>query len=93
VPVVWYPGYWMLCSKGLAGTQLLNPDARTDLKPLTLTSGKWRLKDPWSSMSNVTSLLSSESSRDPVSKTMCGWEGGLVDEVFATQHKDQSSDR
>jgi hypothetical protein len=44
-------------------------------------------------MSNVTSLLSSESSRDPVSKTMCGWEGGLVDEVFATQHKDQSSDR
>ena len=56
MPVVWYPGYWMLCSKGLAGTQLLNPDARTDLKPLTLTSGKWRLKDPWGSLFSQPNL-------------------------------------
>lgn len=32
MPVVWYPGYWMLCSKGLTRAQLWSPDARTDWK-------------------------------------------------------------
>lgn len=32
MPSVWYPGIWMLCSWGLARTQLQNPDARTDLE-------------------------------------------------------------